>query len=734
MSKKFLSILLGLAFIIASAFVPLTAFAIGDDVDVEMDDDFEDETPQSLTSGWQIKGQGSKNYNAEADTVSFSGVMYQSLYITVNDLEVNTDYILSLDHTVASAAYNFGNPTYVVPGGAVEWSTANGTYAPANSDAVQLGWDAGLTGTGVSVSFTTDSENTSYTFIFVLHGVDENGDGTIGDVSIKNTTITKLEETEKLLKGWQIKGQGTKKINDANGTITFDNVMYQTIYTTLTNLEPNTEYVFSFTHDILVQPQLFGNPTYIVPGDSVEWDGTRPNNSDTIMLQHYTTFDGKGAKVSFKTDSEHTAYTLIYILHNVDGNGDGTIGDVTLGNMKLEKADNDNIISGKELLESNKVLTQSVVDLADDSLALNFTGSGLEFTLNCEGDVKINLISDNYNCMRLNCFVDGVKQNQIVLPIFGNREITLAGGLEKGEHTFKIERITENVIGNLWLTSLEFNGELVKKEEYRKLSIDFFGDSITAGWGAAAEPTDDDCSYCYMDGTATYAARTAYALNANYNAFAFSGIGVNVDASSNGSGTGTMIKYFPDFKKNSSADYVVINLGTNDFTKYQNAGLTEQQVKDGFATFARMVRAYYKDSTIIFAGGMITDGTDSFVESAVNALKADGDEKVYSVKLSKGTSGNAGHPNNAEHLIAANELTAFISELEKLPKHTAGDINNDNNVNLKDLITLAQYVADWGNINYNRYALDTNGDDMVTLDDVNNLARYLAGWEDVTIY
>lgn len=729
MSKKFLSVLLGLSLIITSVFSPLTVFAIGDDVDVEMDD-----LEVSVTENWQIKGAGTKTYKATTDTVSFNGVMYQSLYLTVEDLEVNTNYVLNFDHTVASTPSYFGNPTYVVPGGIEGWDSSTGIYVPSNANKVKLSWDTIKTNTGVSISFNTDSSTTKYSFVFIMHGVDENGDGTIGDVSIKNTVVTKLDPTEILLNGWKIKGQGTKKVNIANGSVAFDGVQYQTIYTTLTNLEPGTEYVFSFEHNVLVQPQFFGNPTYVVPGDNVEWNGNRPSNENAIAISHYKTFDGNGVTVSFKTDLEHTSYTLVYVLHQVDGNGDGTVGDVTINNLKLEKANNENTVSGKELLESNKILTQSVVDIQDDALLLNFTGSGLEFALNCEGDVKINLISDNYNCIRLNSYVDGEKQDQIVLPIFGNREITLASNLEKGEHTFKIERITENVIGNLWLTKVNFGGEITKKEEYRTLAIDFFGDSITAGWGAAAEPTDSDCSYCYMDGTATYAARTAYALNANYNAFAFSGIGVTVDASSTGSGESNIRKYFPNLKKNATADYVVINLGTNDSAKYQKAGLTEQQVKDGFAAFAREVREYYANSTIIFAYGMMTDGADIFVESAVNALVEDGDKKVYSVKLSRGTSGNAGHPNNAEQLVAANELTAFITELESKPDHTPGDITDDGKINLNDLVVLAQYVAKWENLSVNPDALDTNGDGEINLLDVTNFARYLAGWEDAKIH
>lgn len=65
----------------------------------------------------------------------------------------------------------------------------------------------------------------------------------------------------------------------------------------------------------------------------------------------------------------------------------------------------------------------------------------------------------------------------------------------------------------------------------------------------------------------------------------------------------------------------------------------------------------------------------------------------------------------------------------------AGNINgdNNNNVNLLDLVTLAQYVAKWENVNPDTKALDVNGDSLVNLDDVVYFSRYLAGWKDTIL-
>ena len=58
-----------------------------------------------------------------------------------------------------------------------------------------------------------------------------------------------------------------------------------------------------------------------------------------------------------------------------------------------------------------------------------------------------------------------------------------------------------------------------------------------------------------------------------------------------------------------------------------------------------------------------------------------------------------------------------------------GDIDNDGNVGLKDVVALAQVKAGW-DIEYVEAALDPNGDGEFDLDDVVYLAQHVAEWED----
>ena len=56
------------------------------------------------------------------------------------------------------------------------------------------------------------------------------------------------------------------------------------------------------------------------------------------------------------------------------------------------------------------------------------------------------------------------------------------------------------------------------------------------------------------------------------------------------------------------------------------------------------------------------------------------------------------------------------------------DVDSNNEVNLKDLILLAQYVAEW-DVELDTFVADVDGSGSTDLNDVSVLAQYLAGWD-----
>ncbi len=60
--------------------------------------------------------------------------------------------------------------------------------------------------------------------------------------------------------------------------------------------------------------------------------------------------------------------------------------------------------------------------------------------------------------------------------------------------------------------------------------------------------------------------------------------------------------------------------------------------------------------------------------------------------------------------------------------YIAGDVNDDGEVDIKDVVLLAQYLAAWS-VDINSEAADCNGDEDVNISDAVLLAQFLAGWD-----
>ncbi len=82
---------------------------------------------------------------------------------------------------------------------------------------------------------------------------------------------------------------------------------------------------------------------------------------------------------------------------------------------------------------------------------------------------------------------------------------------------------------------------------------------------------------------------------------------------------------------------------------------------------------------------------------------------------------NAIEGSYAHSYATSSSINCYIPEVD--------DVNDDAKINLKDLVTIAQYMADWDNLSINSLALDMNGDGKVDLEDVNVFAQRLAGWD-----
>ncbi len=389
-------------------------------------------------------------------------------------------------------------------------------------------------------------------------------------------------------------------------------------------------------------------------------------------------------------------------------------------------------VTPKQLQEGGYLYTLGAAKLAGNGLQLSFTGDALEFKAYCEGSVWARLdFSVGYlsgtSVIRYAVFADGQLAN--TLDVTGRetgKEVEILTGLEKGVHTVKIVRATQENIGGFKVQGLLINGNYLKTENTRSLAIDFYGDSITVGYGTDTIPADGDWVKS-SNGTQAYAFLTAEALKANYNIFAYAGIGFY--ANSNGNTNNNMMKQLDGFAYNKNADVTVINLGTNDLSQLSVAGGLEK-LKTEFVAFLQKIREQHPGSAIVLAYGMMNDSSNmkTLISHAVTSFYENGDGNIYSVQLPKGTSGGHGHPNTAQQAAAANVLTPF---LQKVLYSTAGDANGDGSADLKDVLALVQNALG-SKVTLGEMA-DISLDGKVDLKDAALTAQVIAGWNNLKI-
>ncbi|PKQ64241.1 hypothetical protein BZG02_05310 [Labilibaculum filiforme] len=301
------------------------------------------------------------------------------------------------------------------------------------------------------------------------------------------------------------------------------------------------------------------------------------------------------------------------------------------------------------------------------SVAINFEGKSLKASLkNSERDNFYNVIIDGIVDTILH--IDTVKT-----------EYLLANNLSKGAHQVELFRRTEWTFGKTQFFGFEVDGDalLLPASPKKKRSIEFYGNSITAGHGVD-DPTDQDrWDSIYSNNFHTYASITARHFNADYSCIARGGIGI-------------MLSWFDQImpelyyrqdptKINSQWDFtaspkdiIVVNLFQNDswlvenpeYEQYKKRFAKQQPTKEfiinSYASFVSKIRSHYPDANIICMLGnmdITKEGSEwpNYVEEAVLSLK---DDKIHTFFMPYKNS--KGHPKIADQKLMGDALIQFI--------------------------------------------------------------------------
>ncbi len=324
--------------------------------------------------------------------------------------------------------------------------------------------------------------------------------------------------------------------------------------------------------------------------------------------------------------------------------------------------------------------TPGMVDLATDvrffgrtyeeggTYYINWTESGFEFTFTGTGaEATFETNQTAYpHTPYIRIYVDKDTVGKTVAINESVQVVTLCSGLKKGTHTVRVVKRTNARSASLGVMDITLlkNGIIGTPPAAKERRIEFVGDSLTVGYGTQGNAGTSEWSTSTEDGSVTYAALTAKALDADYNVVAISGRGL---AHNTGGDTDKLMpSLYPmlDEYNNPGNNWdfsrfvphvIVVNLGTNDHNTS-----SEAEVTAATTAFLKDIRKHNPNAHIIFAYELSGNKMASAIKSAVSNA---GDSKITYLALPNATEKVLGHPAKSSHQKAAAVLEAEIRKV-----------------------------------------------------------------------
>ena len=316
----------------------------------------------------------------------------------------------------------------------------------------------------------------------------------------------------------------------------------------------------------------------------------------------------------------------------------------------------------------------------EEGIICDHSASGIEFQGYFTGDVVLTVASlkaDTY----FTVYIDGERVEERFCATYGyDVELKMATFEDSLFHKIKILKQTEIGWSGSTLMQLDVTGYLVEAPEDRSLYFEFYGDSLTSGFGNIGLSSNDDAGYPeYQDATQTYGFLFSETADADCSILAMSGVGLSVGYYDN-----PFLDYFSkyshlrgdeefSFEGVRVPDIVVIHLGANDETKGdnpnnirgygENTGEFKNNFKEKAKELVNYIREGYNSNVIIVWAYDPWEGVPNYVEEALGELGGEANG-LFTVELKwngiAGYTGGGNHPNVTAHETHAKILADFL--------------------------------------------------------------------------
>lgn len=304
------------------------------------------------------------------------------------------------------------------------------------------------------------------------------------------------------------------------------------------------------------------------------------------------------------------------------------------------------------------------------AVLLSWSSNGIEFNFTGSGFI-VNFGTYSADTPAyLRVYVDGSSQR---FALVNGSEKICYDGLEEKLHNVKILRVTEGS-APVRISSVILCGEAPEPGEKpvaKRLKLEFFGDSITCGYGVMGN--SNGFYYTYeQDSTNAYAHRTAELLDADATLISVSGKGIVANCEGNREDI-KISEFYAwanqqkdkwDFSRY-TPDVVVINAGTNDSW----GGVSKEEFAEAGFKLLCDLRSVYPHSKLLWAYGIMDDAFTPVVKSIVDRFSAC-DKNTYYLHIPcmvfyQNEVGGGGHPNLKTTVRASALLAEKIESILK---------------------------------------------------------------------
>lgn len=343
--------------------------------------------------------------------------------------------------------------------------------------------------------------------------------------------------------------------------------------------------------------------------------------------------------------------------------------------------------------------------------AFFWTGSGIEFSTN-GSELSIEFITD-YDIYEqwVRVEVDGFSMIRTALPK-GRSTLTIyrnmnPDNVRKVRVVKEVQPMMADRSGLFLISAVHSDGQL-KKLPAKKYRLEFIGDSITSGEGLAGVYGVTEWNSAVFSTLGHYVLTTADSLDADYRIISQSGWGVC--SSWDNDPNRVLPKYYEQVcgllsgrgqleagagEQNDfdawQPDAVMVNLGTNDASAFQNKAWVDENTGESFKqmlnadgsfeeeSLARFETAVYNflvlirknnpKAHIVWLYGMIGRVMEPYIVETINRYKKDyNDENVAYLQLPDLKTewmGANNHPGVPSHRAAADVITEYLREILK---------------------------------------------------------------------